>query len=137
MKTRFLVCLCILVFGVATVGLANEEGNRYDKTLMKPAVAANRALQKSLKTNLPAAAKDATTLQHAFAKIEVFWSKRGNQDGVTFAKNIQEAAEDVHKAAAAGNKAEAVAAAKMIAPNCGGCHKVHREKLSSGGFDLK
>ena len=81
---------------------------------------------------------DAGNVKAAFAKIEGFWTKKGGaDDAVMFAKNIQDAAAATQKAAAAGDKDGATAAAKMIAGTCGMCHMAHRTRLPAGGFDLK
>jgi cytochrome c556 len=137
MKTWVFACVCVLVFGLTVVALANDEGDQYDAMFMKPAIAANMALQKDVMGDLGAAATDAGNLQAAFAKIEGFWTKKGGaDDAVMFAKNIEAAAAATQKAAAAGDKDGAAAAAKMVAANCGGCHMAHRTRLPSGSFDL-
>ena len=83
-----------------------------------------------------AAATDAGNVQAAFAKIEGFWTKKGGaDDAVMFAKNIQAAPQRPQKAAAAGDKDGAAAAAKTIAGTCGMCHMAHRTRTASG-FDL-
>jgi mono/diheme cytochrome c family protein len=104
---------------------------------MKPAIAANMALQKDVMGgDMAATAKDAGDVQAAFAKVEGFWTKKGGaDDAVGFAKAIQKAAGDVKDAAGKGDKDAATAAAKMIAPNCGGCHMAHRARAGNG-FDL-
>jgi cytochrome c556 len=102
---------------------------------MKPAIAANMALQKDVMGDMGAAATDAGNLQAAFAKIEAFWAQKHADDAVMFAKNIQKAAGDTKAAAMGGDKDGAAAAAKMIAANCGGCHMAHRTRTDKG-FDL-
>jgi len=136
MKTWVFACVCVLVFGLTVVAFANDEGDQYDAMFMKPAIAANMAMQKDVMGDLGTAATDAGNLQAAFAKIEGFWTKKGGaDDAVMFAKNVQAAAAATQKAAAAGDKDGAAAAAKMIAANCGGCHMAHRTKTATG-FDL-
>lgn len=137
MKTSAaLLCVCALVLGLAVVAMANDEGDMYDAMYMKPAIAANMAMQKAVNADLPAAATAAANLQEAFAKIEAFWSMKGADDAVMFAKNIQNIAAEVKTDADKGDKDAAVAAAKMVGANCGGCHMAHRVKTASG-FDLK
>jgi mono/diheme cytochrome c family protein len=102
---------------------------------MKPAIAANGAMQKDVMGDLGAAAMDAAKLQAAFANIEKFWAAKNVDDAVMFAKNIQKVAGDVKDAAGKGDKDGAVAAAKMIGANCGSCHMAHRMKTDAG-FDL-
>jgi hypothetical protein len=137
MKTWALLCTCVFVLGLAVAVKANDEGDAYDMMFMKPAIAANMALQKDVMGgDMAATAKDAGDLQAAFAKVEGFWTKKGGaDDAVGFAKAIQKAAGDVKDAAGKGDKDGATAAAKMIAPNCGMCHMAHRARATNG-FDL-
>ena len=136
MKTRFLLCACALMLGLAIVGFADSAADQYD-LLMKPAIAANMALQKNVATDLAATAMNATDLQAAFAKIEAYWAMKNVADAQMFAKNIQQAAADVHTAAVAGNKDDAAAAAKKIGANCGGCHMAHRNREADGSYTIK
>jgi hypothetical protein len=137
MKTWVFACACVLVFGLTVAALANDEGDQYDKAFMKPAIAANAAMQKDVMGgDMDMAATDAGKLGDAFASVAGFWANKGNVlDAIKFAKNIQTAAAAVQKAAAAGDKDGAAAAAKMVAANCGGCHMAHRTKTDTG-FDL-
>jgi cytochrome c556 len=136
MKTRFVLCSAALLL-VASAGVfADEATDAYSK-LMKPAAAANGAMQKNVDGDLAMAATNAKDVQMAFAKIEDFWAKRGTADAQMFAKNVQMVAADVESAAKAGNKEAASAAAKKIGANCGGCHMAHRDKLPDGSFQLK
>lgn len=136
MKTWALLCTCALVLGLAVAAMANDEGDAYDMMFMKPAIAANMALQKDAGTDLAAAAKDAGDVQAAFAKIEAYWAKKGGaDDAVGFAKAIEKDAGDAKDAAGKGDKDAATAAAKMIAGNCGMCHMAHRTRTANG-FDL-
>ena len=83
---------------------------------MKPAAAANGALQKNLQADLSAAAASAAEVKSKFHAIEQFWAKRGAPDAQTFAKNIQDAADQIAAAASAGRKEEALAAQSRSAP---------------------
>ena len=136
MKLRFCVCAVTLCLIMTAAVFADQVSEDYSK-LMKPAAAANGALQKSVDADLSAAATNAKDVQADFAKIEEFWAKRGVADAQGFAKNIQSAAADAASAAAAGNKEAAAAAAKKIGANCGACHMAHRDKLPDGSFQLK
>ena len=136
MKLRFLLCSCVLLVGFAAAVSADETSDY--AMLMKPAAAANQALQKAVMApDLAAAATSAADLQNDFAKIEEFWTKRGTSDAVTVAKNVQAVAKEVHDAAAAGNADAAQAAAKKIGANCGMCHMAHRDKAADGSWLLK
>ena len=72
--------------------------------LMRPAAAANGKLQKTVVTDLAAAAPLAAEVKNAFKQIEDFWAKHKVADAQTFAKNVQEAADEVAAAAKAGNQ---------------------------------
>jgi hypothetical protein len=137
MKTWALFCACALLLGLGVAALANDEGDAYDMMFMKPAIAANMALQKDVMGgDMAATAKDAGDLQAAFVRVEGFWSKRGgSDDAVGFAKNLQKIAGDTKDAAGKGDKDAAAADAKMIAGTCGMCHMAHRTRTANG-FDL-
>jgi len=137
MKMRFFLCAAVFLLGFAAASSADETTDQYSM-LMKPAVAANAALQKSVAAaDWAAVATGATDVQNAFAKIEAFWTTRGTMDAVGFAKAVQAAAKETHDAAAAGNADAATAASKKIAPNCGMCHMAHRDKAADGSWLLK
>ncbi len=137
MKMRFYLCAAVLLFGFAAAGSADQSTDQYSM-LMKPAVATNAALQKSVAAgDWAAVASNATDVQNAFAKIEAFWTMRGTMDAMGFAKNVEAAAKDTHDAAAAGNADAATAAAKKIGATCGMCHMAHRDKAADGSWLLK
>ena len=137
MKMRFFLCAAVLLFGFAAAGSADQTTDQYSM-LMKPAAAANAALQKSVMAgDWAAVSTGATDVQNAFAKIEAFWTMRGATDAVGFAKAVQTAAKDTHDAAAAGNADAATAASKKIGGNCGMCHMAHRDKAADGSWLLK
>jgi mono/diheme cytochrome c family protein len=94
-------------------------------------------MQKAIESDLNAAASHAAEVKSAFEKVEQFWAKHNVDDAQEFASNIQEAADAVQQAAKAGNKEEAMAAAKQIGANCQGCHQAHREKGADGKFVIK
>lgn len=137
MKLRFYVCTCaVLLVAFAAAGFADQTTDDYSM-LMKPAAAANGMMQKNVAGDLKAAAGNAADVQADFAKIEAFWSMRGTDDAVGFAKAVQADAKEVEDAANAGDMAGAQAAAKKIGPNCGMCHMAHRAKDAAGAFMLK
>ena len=136
MTSRFLLRTSALLIALVVVGFGDEAVEEYSK-LMKPAAAANGKLQKSLETDLAVAAASAAEVESAFDDIEQFWAKREVDDAQEFASNIQEAAAEVEEAAKAGNKEEAMAAAKKIGANCQGCHQAHREKGADGNWMIK
>jgi cytochrome c556 len=133
-KIKIILSASALVLGAAMFSSAQDA----DYTaMMKTAVAANGALQKSVTTDLAATADNAMKVKDAFAKIEAYWTKKGASDAATFAKNIEMDADDVHAAAVAGKQDDATAAAKKIGANCGGCHTAHRDKAADGSFTIK
>ena len=117
----------------ATVAQSVEEFQK----LMRPAAAANGKLQKIVTSDLAAAAPLAAEVKDAFKAIEDFWAKHKVADAQTFAKNVQQAADEVAAAAKAGNQQDAMAAAKKIGANCQGCHAAHRDKGPDGSFIIK
>ena len=132
MRTRNLASVLCL-----SAALADEISDQY-RLLMRPAAAANMALQRVvMEGDLAAVATNATGLQAAFARIEAFWTQRGTADAMQFAKNVQAVGKEVQDAATAGNREATVAAAGRIAANCGSCHMAHRERLPDGSFQLK
>lgn len=135
MRIRFLFGTSALLLALASVGLG-QSVEEYQK-LMRPAAAANGKLQKTVGTDLAAAGPLAAEVKSAFKQIEAFWAKHSVADAQTFAKNAQQAAEEVEAAAKAGNQEQAVAAAKKIGANCQGCHAAHRDKGPDGNFIIK
>jgi hypothetical protein len=117
----------------ATVAQSVEEFQK----LMRPAAAANGKLQKIVTSDLAAAAPLAAEVKDAFKQIEDFWAKHKVADAQTFAKNVQQAADEVAAAAKTGNQQDAMAAAKKIGANCQGCHAAHRDKGPDGSFIIK
>ena len=132
-KITVVLAASALVLAAATLTRAQDDY----PTLMKAAVAANGALQKSVASDPGSVADNATKTKEAFAKIEAYWAKKNASDAVTFAKNIEADADDAHAAAAAGKPDDAGAAAKKIGANCGGCHTAHRDKAADGSFVIK
>lgn len=137
MKTRWIAVWLGTAFAMVCPMALGDEATEQFQALMKPAAGANAALQKALQNDLSAAATSAGEVKAKFHAIEQFWAKRGTADAQTFAKNIQQAAEKAEAAAKAGQKEEAVAAAKTIGANCQGCHQAHREKAADGSWLLK
>jgi hypothetical protein len=124
-----------LLFAAQTASVA-QSVEEYQK-LMRPAAAANGKLQKLVTADLAAAAPVAAEVKDAFKQIEGFWVKHKVADAQTFAKNVQQAADEVAAAAKAGNQQDAMAAAKKIGANCQGCHAAHRDKGPDGSFIIK
>jgi hypothetical protein len=136
MNIRLVFRAAALLLAVSIIAFSDATTDEY-AMLMKPAAAANGKMQKSIEADLAVTAASATEVKAAFQQIEQFWAKRGVADAQEFSKNVQQAADEVHAAATAGNKEQAMAAAKQIGANCQGCHKVHREKGADGSWMLK
>jgi hypothetical protein len=136
MRTTVCVLALAILLLASAAAVADEATDEYRK-LMQPVAAANTRLQRSIQTDLNAAATAAGELQAALVKIEEYWTQKNTADAMGFAKNAQAVAKEVQDAAAAGNKDAAVAAAGRIGANCAGCHMAHRERLPDGTFQLK
>jgi hypothetical protein len=135
------VCMrfvCALAGAVALlVGVLLAQSDADYQGWMKTVAATNGSLQKNLAAKDAAAVSaDATKLQDTFKQVGAFWQQRGAADAVNLAKQAQDAAASVSKAAASGNLDQAAADAKNIAATCGQCHMAHREKGDSG-FKIK
>ena len=111
----------------------------YDEyvAVMKAGAGANGKMRKMLESDLKGAAAAAEEAKAAFEEMEAYWKMKGADDAVTFSRNIVTALEQVHAAAAAGDKEKAMAAAQGIGANCGGCHNAHRDKDAAGKFVIK
>jgi cytochrome c556 len=131
MNIRFVSGAGAILLALALPVFAFQSDADYP-ALMKAAAGANGKLQKAIQGELSSAESAAADVKSSFKKIEEFWAKKGAEDAQTFAKNIQQAADEAGAAAKAGKQDDATAAAKKIGANCGGCHKVHREKGGEG-----
>ncbi len=137
LKLWLAVCAGAAMLALSAGAFGDAVSDEYS-LIMKPAAAANTALQKAIMDgDLTTASAKAAEVQEAFAKIEQFWAKTSTTDAVNFAKGIQAAAKDAQTAASAGNKDAASAAAQKIGGNCAGCHMAHRTRLPDGTFQLK
>ncbi len=132
-KTMMLAA--VAVFGLASVVFAQSEADY--PGYMKTIAGANGSLGKNIEAkNGAGAAADAQKMADTFKMVEAFWTARGAADAIGFAQKAGAAATATAKAATAGNFDEAASSAKMILPNCGGCHMAHREKTDAG-FKIK
>ena len=104
---------------------------------MKAVAASNGAMGKALAAkNGSMAAAEAEKLVGLFKQVEAFWQARNTADAVNFARQAGAAAGAVAKSASAGSLDQAMADAKGVGPNCGGCHMAHREQTDAG-FNIK
>jgi hypothetical protein len=78
----------------------------------------------------------AKRLAAIYIEVEGFWAKR-NETGLKSAKDAQEAANAIAKAAAAGDAAGVAAASKSLGGACKTCHDANREKVSEGVYKIK
>ena len=130
MRLRFFLGAGAVVLAATGFGQSVEEFQK----LMRPAAAADGKLQKTIGTDLAAAPAVATELSKSFKEIEAFWAKHNAADAQTFAKNIQQLADEVASLAKTGDQDGAAAIAEKIGANCQGCHMVHRDKGPDGNF---
>ena len=131
--------VCALAGAVAMlVGVLLAQSDADYQGWMKTVAATNGSMNKNIAAKDAAAVSaDATKLQDTFKQVHAFWEKRGASDAVSLAKQAEDAAASVSKAAAAGNLDQAAADAKGVAATCGPCHMAHREKQESGAFKIK
>jgi hypothetical protein len=78
----------------------------------------------------------AKRLAAIYVEVEAFWAKR-NETGLKSAKEGQEAANALAKAAAAGDAAGIAAASRSLGNSCRTCHDANREKVSEGVYKIK
>jgi hypothetical protein len=123
----FTACLTALTVAV----LARDEAD-YQKW-MKTIGATSGSLRKNLDAkNGEAASADAKKLQETFEHVHDFWQKKNVDDATKFAMNARDGFREVAEQASAGKFEDASATLKKTSANCGGCHKVHREKVADG-----
>ena len=133
MKKIAMVAIAAILIATAVFAQSEADYQGYMKTVF----ATNTSLGKNIMAKDAAgAAADAQKLADTFKMVEAFWQGRNVADAVGFAQKAGAAAMATAAAAKSGNMDDAAAAAKNIAPNCGGCHMAHREKTDAG-FRIK
>jgi cytochrome c556 len=130
--------VCALAGAVAMlVGVLLAQSDADYQGWMKTVAATNGSMQKNLAAKDAAAVSaDAKKLEDTFKQVHGFWEKRGASDAVNLAKQAEDAAAAVSRAASSGNMEQAAADAKTLGATCGQCHMAHREKGASG-FTIK
>ena len=126
MSTRRVV-LCVAAamwMGAAVRSQSVDDFDAWMRTIDEK----NQSVQQSIARRDPkGAGDDARVLRATFALVETFWAKRGDgADAVALAKEGQDRAADVQKAADDSDFDRAAAAAIKVAETCTPCHRVHR-----------
>jgi cytochrome c556 len=135
--SRFLMAagLAVLV-GVGSVAILSAQSKTdedYDK-LMKSVGAANGALRKA--ADPAAAGVEAAKLVVLFKDAQQFWTARDNKEAADWSASAMMHADEIQKAAAAGNAEGVASHAKELGGTCQACHAKYREKTETG-FAIK
>lgn len=133
MTTKIIASAVVIAALFAAPFLAQTEEEL--DALMKDVGKANGRVKKS--TDMTATAKDAELMAKLLKDSQAFWTKHGKTDAVDWSKQGVEGANELAKAAAAGNAEGVAAATKVLGASCQGCHKVYRERLPDGSYKLK
>ena len=80
----------------------------------------------------PDLGEDLDKLFLMFRQIEAFWTARGNDDAVVFAKEALVILKEVGDAGIAMEQGPARAAIKALRITCASCHEAHREETADG-----
>ena len=130
--------LALMVTAVLlTAGILLAQSDADYQGYMKAIAGSNGAMGKAIEAkNGAMAAAEAQKLEGLFKQVEAFWQARGTADAVNFAKQAGSSAGATAKSATAGNFDQAMADAKGMLSNCGGCHMAHRERTDAG-FKIK
>lgn len=106
--------------------------------VMKQVGAANGALRAGLQAGSAGQVQEPlNTLATAFGEVERFFSDRGAEDAVGFARQAQGFVETITKAVAAGNWDEAATSSASLAQVCSSCHAAHRVQLEDGSYRVR
>ena len=127
--------------GLALLGLsvvAAEKPSDAHVTIMKSNGAAQMSLRMNIaKKDYALIAKDAATFKGNFTQVEAFWTPRGVQDAIGFARTALKAATDLEAAANQKSEEGVTAAFKVLLGVCTACHMAHRELLPNRTFEIK
>lgn len=104
---------------------------------MKDTGAANDVLRKLPAKTGPEAAASAEKISTAYAHMKGFWEKRNVADAVKWSEEGKTAADELARAAKAGEADAATASMKLLGGTCRSCHEAHREKLPDGKYKIK
>ncbi len=80
----------------------------------------------------PELGEDLDKLMPMFRQVEAFWTARGTDEAVGFAKETLAAFDELSAAAIDQNRGAALAAIIALRATCGSCHENHREETDDG-----
>ena len=80
----------------------------------------------------PELGEDLDKLMPMFRQVEAFWTARGTDDAVGFAKETIAAFTELSAAAIDQNRGGALAAIIALRATCESCHEKHREQTDDG-----
>lgn len=134
--SRFLMAagMAVLV-GVGSMSLVSAQAKSdedYEK-LMKAVGAANGAVRKATGADQAAEAAKLVTL---FKDSQAFWTARNNKEAADWSAAAAMHADELAKAAKAGNADAAAGHLKELGGMCQSCHGKYREKTETG-FAIK
>jgi cytochrome c556 len=108
------------------------------QAIMKSNAAANAALAAHVQEkNYDAIVKDAATLKQNYADTEAFWAEMKMDAAMNITRSGLQAAADLQAAALANDDAAIAKAAAVVNGTCGACHKLHREQLPDGSYEIR
>jgi hypothetical protein len=80
---------------------------------------------------------DAATLKEAFEVARAYWTIRNSRVATTFAQNAVSDAAILERAAKAKHYDGVVAGVAGVLADCEPCHRVYREELPDGTFEIR
>ena len=80
---------------------------------------------------------DAATLKEAFEVARAYWTIRNSRGATTFAQNAVSDAAILERAAKAKHYDGVVAGVAGVLADCEPCHRVYREELPDGTFEIR
>jgi cytochrome c556 len=130
--SRFLMAagLAVLI-GASSMAIVSAQAKTDEDftKLMKAVGAANGAVRKATGADQAAEAEKLVTL---FKDAQQFWTARSNKEAADWSAAAAMHADELAKAAKAGNAAAAAGHMKELGGTCQSCHAKYREKTETG-----
>jgi cytochrome c556 len=124
--------LTVVFAALAAVALASEDAPPEHQKWMKDLGSQQGAMRKGVDVE-----KNAKDMQDTLKLVNAWWENRKLDDAVKSTNDSAAGAEQVAKAAQAGDAAGIGAGMKMIGAGCKSCHDAHREKISDTVYKIK
>ena len=133
-NARFIgVCLCVwlltVVIGARQSALTEEE---YGALMIEIRFVVGDAELHVDARYWPELGEDLDKLMPMFQQVEAFWTARGTDEAVGFAKETIAAFNELSAAAIDQNRGGALAAIIALRATCEACHEKHREQTDDG-----